>query len=71
MSAPLLSPYRVAAGIPALVLAPMDGITDAPMRAIQGECGAFSYEVTEFIRVSGNVLPPKTFLAEVPELRTK
>lgn len=71
MSAPLLSPYRVAAGIPALVLAPMDGITDAPMRAIQGECGAFSYAVTEFIRVSGNVLPPKTFRAEVPELSTQ
>jgi tRNA-dihydrouridine synthase C len=59
----VLDAYR-----PALVLAPMDGITDAPMRALQGLGGAFTYAVSEFIRVSGEPLPKKVFLREVPEL---
>ncbi|HLK14554.1 MAG TPA: tRNA-dihydrouridine synthase family protein [Fimbriimonadaceae bacterium] len=54
---------------PALVLAPMDGITDAPMRALQGATGAFSFGVSEFVRVSVEVLPAKVFRREVPELR--
>jgi tRNA-dihydrouridine synthase C len=53
---------------PALVLAPMDGITDAPMRALQGEFGAFTLAVTEFIRVSNEPVPRKVFRREVPEL---
>jgi tRNA-dihydrouridine synthase C len=52
---------------PALVLAPMDGITDAPMRALQGSA-AFSYAVSEFVRVSNHVVPPHVFEREVPEL---
>lgn len=59
----MLDPNR-----PALVLAPMDGITDAPMRALQGLSGAFTYAVSEFIRVSWDPLPKKVFLREVPEL---
>ena len=59
---------RIAAGIPALVLAPMDGVTDAPMRAVMGESGAFRFAVSEFLRVSQNVIPPKMFFREVPEL---
>ncbi len=53
---------------PALVLAPMEGITDAPMRALQGATGAFSYAVSEFMRVSSVVIPPKVFRRDVPEL---
>jgi tRNA-dihydrouridine synthase C len=53
---------------PALVLAPMDGITDAPMRALQGATGAFSYAVSEFLRVSIEPIPLKVFRREVPEL---
>ena len=53
---------------PALVLAPMDGITDAPMRALQGETGTFSYAVSEFLRVSVSALPSKVFRRDVPEL---
>jgi len=53
---------------PALVLAPMEGITDAPMRAYQGATGAFSYAVSEFLRVSGDPLPAKAFLRDIPEL---
>ncbi len=55
---------------PALVLAPMDGITDAPMRDLQGEIGAFTYCVTEFVRVSQTPVPAKVFRREVPELLT-
>ncbi len=53
---------------PALVLAPMDGVTDAPMRAVQGESGAFTFAVSEFLRVSVEALPKKTFHKYVPEL---
>ena len=53
---------------PALVLAPMDGITDAPMRALQGASGAFTYAVTEFLRVSGEPIPAKVFRRDVPEV---
>ncbi|HZH98958.1 MAG TPA: tRNA-dihydrouridine synthase family protein, partial [Fimbriimonadaceae bacterium] len=53
---------------PSLALAPMDGITDAPMRALQGKCGSFDYAVSEFIRVSGDVLPKKVFRRDVPEI---
>ncbi|MEY4668546.1 MAG: hypothetical protein RL518_1245 [Pseudomonadota bacterium] len=56
-------------GKPALVLAPMDGVTDALMRGLLTRRMPFSYCVTEFIRVSGLVPPDKTFLHDVPELR--
>lgn len=55
---------------PALVLAPMDGITDAAMRELQGRVGAFTYAVSEFLRVSTNPLPAKVFRRDVPELVT-
>lgn len=59
----MLNPSR-----PALVLAPMDGITDAPMRDLMGRLGAFSYAVTEFIRVTSEPVPQKVFRRDVPEL---
>ncbi len=56
------------AAVPTLVLAPMDGVTDAPMRDFIGEWGVFDYAVTEFLRVSAETLPQKVFRREVPEL---
>lgn len=53
---------------PALVLAPMEGITDAPMRKLQGSTGAFTYAVSEFMRVGNTPIPPKVFRRDVPEL---
>ncbi len=53
----------------ALILAPMQGVTDAPMRALQGETGAFTFAVSEFLRVSQEAAPKKLFLRHVPELR--
>jgi tRNA-dihydrouridine synthase C len=58
------------ANTPALILAPMQGVTDAPMRALQGECGAFAFAVSEFVRVTQHVPPAAVFLRHVPELRT-
>lgn len=52
----------------ALILAPMEGVTDAPMRALQGETGAFSFAVTEFLRVAHAVPPKHVYLRHVPEL---
>ncbi len=46
----------------------MEGITDAPMRALQGMSGAFTYAVSEFLRVSSEPIPPRIFLRDVPEL---
>lgn len=46
----------------------MQGLTDAPMRAYQSESGAFTFAVSEFLRVSGDVPPAKLFLRHVPEL---
>jgi tRNA-dihydrouridine synthase C len=61
---------RITLNQPALILAPMDGLTDAPMRAIQGEIGAFTFAVSEFLRVNQDVPPKKVFYRHVPELRT-
>ncbi len=58
----------IARGKPALVLAPMDGVTDALMRELLSRRMPFSYCVTEFIRISGAVPSAKTFFNDVPEL---
>lgn len=55
--------------VPALILAPMEGVTDAPMRALQGETGAFTYAVSEFLRISQVVPPASVFNRHIPELR--
>ena len=57
--------------VPALILAPMDGITDAPMRALQGETGAFTFAVSEFLRVSQLVPPRHLFQRHIPELAAR
>lgn len=46
----------------------MDGVTDAPMRALQGEMGGFGYAVSEFVRVTREPVPARVFLRHVPEL---
>ena len=57
--------------LPALVLAPMEGVTDAPMRAVQGDLGVFTFAVSEFLRVNHDVLPKNVILRHVPELRNE
>ena len=56
-------------GVPALVLAPMEGVADAPMRAVFSlQLGGFSFCVAEFVRISQAVPGPRTFRERIPEL---
>ncbi len=54
--------------IDSLALAPMEGVTDDVMRELFASLGAVDYVVTEFVRVSDQVLSKKLLLREVPEL---
>ncbi len=53
---------------PALVLAPMEGVMDAPMRALIADLGGFDYGVSEFVRVGQHVVPGAQILREIPDL---
>lgn len=52
-----------------LILAPMEGLVDAQMRDLLTRIGGIDRCVTEFVRVSDRVLPPKVFYRIAPELR--
>jgi tRNA-dihydrouridine synthase C len=56
--------------LPALILAPMEGVTDAPMRALQGETGDFSFAVSEFLRIHHGIPSRSVFCRHVPELQS-
>lgn len=53
-----------------IVLAPMEGVIDAPMRRLLTGIGGYSRCVTEFIRVTDVLLPEKVFFRLCPELST-
>ncbi len=53
---------------PAVILAPMEGLTDAPMRAVLSAVGGYTFCVSEFVRVSHTVLGASVFRKRVPEL---
>jgi tRNA-dihydrouridine synthase C len=55
-------------GEPALVLAPMDGVTDHLMRGFLTARMPINYCVSEFIRVAHLVPPRHIFISDVPEL---
>lgn len=50
------------------ILAPMEGVIDAEMRALLTSLGGFDRCVTEFVRVTEQRLPAKVFLRYAPEL---
>ena len=56
-------------GVPALVLAPMEGVADAPMRALLSQLGGFTFCVAEFVRISQTVPGPRVFRERIPELQ--
>jgi tRNA-dihydrouridine synthase C len=58
----------IEADVPALVLAPMEGVTDRSMRALLSELGGFTFCVAEFLRISKAVPGPHVFRRHVPEL---
>lgn len=53
---------------PAILLAPMDGVTDSVMRRLLCARMPFSGCVSEFVRVSALVPPNKVFTKSIPEL---
>ena len=51
-----------------VVLAPMEGVIDAPMRRMLTGIGGYDRCVTEFVRVTNVLLPERVFLRLCPEL---
>ena len=52
-----------------LMLAPMEGVIDHTMRELLTSLGGVDRCVTEFVRVSDRLLPPRVFYRLCPELR--
>ena len=55
-------------GAQAVVLAPMEGVINASMREFLTSMGGYSRCVTEFVRVTNVLLPPRCFYRLCPEL---
>ncbi len=55
---------------PRILLAPMEGVIDHTMRAMLTELGGVDRCVTEFLRVSHELLPARVFYRICPELRS-
>lgn len=51
-----------------IILAPMEGLADFWVRQVLTDIGGYDWCVTEFVRVSGTLLPPKVFWRWCPEL---
>lgn len=51
-----------------IILAPMEGLVDAPIRETLTTVGGIDHCVTEFIRVTQGMLPPRVFYKYAPEL---
>lgn len=51
-----------------LLLAPMEGLLDFVLRDVLTKVGGVDRCVSEFIRVSGSILPDRVFLSYMPEL---
>ena len=51
-----------------LFLAPMEGLLDFVLRDVLTRVGGADRCVSEFIRVSGSILPDRVFLSFMPEL---
>jgi tRNA-dihydrouridine synthase C len=52
-----------------LLLAPMEGLLDHTLRDVLTRAGGIDRCVSEFIRVTGTLLPERVFLRVVPEMR--
>jgi tRNA-dihydrouridine synthase C len=52
-----------------LLLAPMEGLLDFTLRDVLTRAGGIDRCVTEFIRVTGTLLPERAFFRVMPELR--
>ena len=54
---------------PRLILAPMEGLADDVLRDVLTSTRAYDWCVTEFVRVTGTVLPHSLYLRMSPELK--
>ncbi|MDY6799444.1 MAG: tRNA-dihydrouridine synthase, partial [Pseudomonadota bacterium] len=54
-----------------IILAPMEGLVDAPIRETLTRVGGIDRCVTEFIRVTYGMLPPRIFYKYAPELHNQ
>lgn len=54
-----------------IILAPMEGLVDAPIRETLTKVGGIDRCVTEFIRVTHGMLPPRVFYKYAPELHNQ
>ncbi|QOK91668.1 tRNA-dihydrouridine synthase [Ralstonia pseudosolanacearum] len=52
-----------------LLLAPMEGVADYVMRDVLTSVGGYDGCVSEFVRVTGSLLPARTYERETPEIR--
>jgi tRNA-dihydrouridine synthase C len=52
-----------------LLLAPMEGVADYVMRDVLTQAGGYDGCVSEFVRVTGSLLPARTYERETPEIR--
>jgi tRNA-dihydrouridine synthase C len=53
-----------------LILAPMEGVIDHTMRHLLTQLGGYDRCVTEFVRVTALLLPPRVFYRYCPELHS-
>jgi tRNA-dihydrouridine synthase C len=51
-----------------LALAPLEGLADAPLRAVLSAVGGYDWCMAPFVRVSNHVLSPQAFVRVCPEL---
>lgn len=56
--------------MPRLILAPMEGLADDVLRDVLTSTLAYDWCVTEFVRVTGTLLPHSSYLRLSPELKT-
>lgn len=52
-----------------ILLAPMEGVVDPVVRELFTAIGGIDYCVTEFVRITGSLYPPKVFYRYCPELK--
>ncbi len=52
-----------------LLLAPMEGVADFVLRDVLTQVGGYDGCVSEFVRVTGSLLPARTYERETPEIR--
>ena len=60
---------KFAINTPRILLAPMEGVMESVMRDMLTRIGGYERCVTEFVRISSTVLPPKVFYRLCPELK--